>query len=252
MQKITGIIICKNEEDSIEECLKSISWCDEIVVVDSGSTDKTIEIAKKYTDKIFFNEWKGFSEQRKFALTKVSNEWVFVLDADERCTDELASEIKTVLSFTDFKSKGFYIPRKSFFLNKWVKHCGWYPDYKLRLFDKNFVKISDRLVHEGYEVNAETNKLKNDILHYTVNSISEFTEKINHYSSLSALEKANKKKITFLYLFFIPSFEFAKKFIFQAGFLDGITGLMVSYFHMITKLLTYMKMREIQNKQIIK
>lgn len=252
MQKISGIIICKNEEKNIEECLKSIQWCDEIIIVDSGSTDKTVEIAKKYTDKIFFNEWKGFSNQRKFALTKVSNEWVFVLDADERCTSDLATEIKTILSPANLQTKGFYIPRKSFFLNKWVKYCGWYPDYKLRLFEKNFVKITDRLVHEGYEINGDTGKLKNDIMHYTVNSISEFTEKINHYSSLSAIEKSNKKKITFLYLFFVPHFEFIKKYIFQLGFLDGITGLMVSYFHMITKLLTYMKMREIQNKSAAK
>jgi glycosyltransferase involved in cell wall biosynthesis len=247
MQKISAIIICKDEEKNIDDCIKSISWCDEIIITDSGSTDKTIEIAKKYTDKIFFNEWRGFSQQRKFALTKASNDWVFVLDADERCTNELAEEIRNILS-DKARAKGFFIPRKSFFLSKWIKHCGWYPDYKLRLFDKNFVKISDRLVHEGYEVNGETAKLKNDLFHYTVTSISEFMDKINHYSTLSAREKSSKQNISFLYLFFIPGFEFTKKFIFQAGFLDGINGLMVSYFHMITKLLTYMKMRELQNK----
>lgn len=247
MQKISGIIICRNEEKNIDDCLKSISWCEEIIIVDSGSTDKTIEIAKKHTDKIFFNEWRGFSIQRKFALTKTSNDWVLVLDADERCTDELAQEIKNILT-GNIQEKGFFIPRKSFFLNKWIKHCGWYPDYKLRLFNKNNVTISDRLVHEGYEVNGQTQNLKNDLLHYTVTSISEFTEKINHYSTLSAQEKWNKRTISFLYLFFVPWFEFTKKFIFQAGFLDGINGLMVSYFHMITKLLTYMKIRELQSK----
>lgn len=247
MQKISAIVICKNEEKNIDDCLKSIQWCDEIIIVDSGSTDKTLEIAKKYTDKVFINEWQGFSKQRKFALTKVSNDYVLVLDADERCTNELKDEIKNVLSGQTL-ANGFFIPRKSFFLNKWIKHCGWYPDYKLRLFNKNNVTISDRLVHEGYEVNGETAKLKNNILHYTVTSISEFTAKINHYSSLSAQEKWNKRNISFLYLLFVPFFEFNKKFIFQAGFLDGISGLMVSYFHMITKLLTYMKIRELQNK----
>ncbi|HRB01437.1 MAG TPA: glycosyltransferase family 2 protein [Ignavibacteria bacterium] len=248
MNRISGLIICRDEENNIEDCIKSIQWCDEIVVIDSFSKDRTLEIVKKFTDKVFQNEWEGFSKQRKFALSKVNSEWIFSLDADERCTEELALEIRSILDSSN-NVNGYLIPRKSFFLGKWIQHCGWYPDHQMRLFKRDKVTVSERLVHEGYNVTGETTKLKSDILHYTVRSVSEFAEKINHYSALSAVEKSDGKKISMSYLFFKPFFEFKKKFFFQQGFRDGIYGLMVSFFHMITKILTYMKMIEIQNKK---
>ncbi|MEO6695308.1 MAG: glycosyltransferase family 2 protein [Ignavibacteria bacterium] len=248
MKKISAVIICKDEESNIEDCLKSILWCDEIIIIDSFSKDSTLKIAKIYTDNIFQNEWKGFSNQRKFALTKINYEWIISLDADERCGSELKNEINSVLSKDNIPEKGFLIPRKSFFLGKWVRHCGWYPDHQLRLFRKDSVYIGERLVHEGYEVNGETGKLKNDILHYTVNSISEFMSRINLYSTLSANEKMSDRKIGVAYILIKPFLEFMKKYIFQMGFMDGITGVMVCYFHMMTKTLTYMKIREMQNK----
>lgn len=247
MNNISAVVICNDEEKNIEECLKSLQWCNEIIVVDSFSSDNTVDLAKKFTDKIFQNEWKGFADQRKFALTKISNEWIFSLDADERCTNELADEINRSLSQND-QASGYLIPRKSFFLKKWIRHCGWSPDFQLRLFKKNSVHVRERLVHEGYEVKGEVRKLQKPILHYTVNSISEFINKINLYSTLSAIEKKDVS-IGYAYLLFKPSLEFIKKFIFQKGFMDGISGLMVCYFHMITKMLTYMKIREIQNKE---
>jgi len=247
MKKISGLIICKDEENNIEDCIRSILWCDEIIVIDSFSNDRTPEIVKKYTESFIQNEWKGFSEQRKFALGKVSHEFVFSLDADERCSVELEEEISSILR-SDNVADGYLIPRKSYFLNKWIKHCGWYPDLQLRFFRREKVSVSDRLVHEGYKVSGETKKLKENIIHFTVNSISDYIKKIDHYSGLSAREKSDKKKISMIYLLYKPFLEFIKKFIFQLGFLDGIYGLMVSYFHMMTKLQTYMKMKEIQDK----
>lgn len=248
MNKTTALIICYNEEKNIEDCIISVLWCDEIILVDSFSTDATIKIAEKYPVKIYQNAWNGFAEQRKFALTKTDGNWIFSLDADERCSPELSEEIIKLISNEGSKANGYYIPRKSFFLGRWIKHAGWYPDFQLRLFKKDYVSVKDRLVHEGYEVKGETGKLKNDLLHYTVKSISDFTAKINQYSDLSASEKAKDKKITILNLFFRPFFEFKKKYIFQLGFLDGIHGLMVSLFHMITKILTYVKIWVLQNK----
>lgn len=247
MNKISGLVICGNEEKNIEECIKSLMWCDEIIVADSYSTDRTLEILKKYPVRLYQNQWKGFSNQREFALGKVNHEWVFSLDADERCTPELESEIKSILK-NNIKANGFFIPRKSFFLGKWIKHCGWYPDLQMRFFRTEKVTITERLVHEGFKVTGETDKLENDIIHFAVRSVTEYSEKINRYSSLSAKEKAGVKKISLSYLLIKPFFEFKKKFIFQQGFRDGIYGLMVSYFHMMTKVLTYMKIREIQNK----
>lgn len=249
MSKITGLIICKNEESNIEDCIKSIIWCDEIILIDSFSEDNTLTIAKNYTDKIFQNEWKGFSEQRRFALTKVNTEWIISLDADERCTENLKTEIKKVLSQNSISENGFLIPRENYFLGKWIKHCGWYPDHQMRLFKSKEAFVSNRIIHESYEVNGIKSKLKSNIIHFTAKSISDYAEKINHYSGLSALEKVNNKKMSYLYLILKPKFEFLKKFIFQLGILDGKEGLMVSYFHMMTKSLTYMKIYEMQKSK---
>lgn len=249
MPKVSGLIICRNEEKNIEECIKSILWCDEILIIDSYSADSTLEIAKKYSGNIYQNEWKGFAEQRKFALTKVNYEWVFSIDADERCTEELKDEIINLLSKDNIPENGFEIPRKSFFLNKWIKHGGWYPNYQLRLFRKNAAEISNRLVHESYLINGQKGKLKNNILHYTVTSISDYVAKINSYSSLSALEKVNRKNIGFIDIYLLPRIAFFQQYVLKGNFLDGIPGLMVSKFHMITKLLNNMKIREMQNNK---
>ena len=248
MNLITGIIICKNEEDNIEDAIKSILWCDEVIVVDAFSTDKTVDIIKKHSVKLFQNEWKGFADQRRFVLSKVNTEWAFSIDADERCTGELESEIRQIISQKDLKENGFLIPRKSFFLNKWIKHGGWYPNYQLRVFRKSSADVSDRQVHESYTVKGLTGKLKNDLLHYTVTSLSEFVTRINKYSDLSAAEKMDKKKIGFFDILILPRIAFLKQFIIKGNFLDGTEGLMVSKFHMITKLLNYMKIRELQSK----
>lgn len=248
MNHVTGIIICKNEEDNIEEAIKSILWCDEVIVVDSFSADKTVEIIKRHPVKLFQNEWEGFAAQRKFILSKVTTEWVFSIDADERCTKELESEIRQKISQKEVNGAGFLIPRKSFFLNKWIRHGGWYPNYQLRLFRKSEADVSDRLVHESYTVNGLTGKLQNDLLHYTVTSLSEYVSRINAYSDLSAIEKMNKKKIGFFEILILPRLAFLKQYIIKGNFLDGTEGLMVSKFHMITKLLNCMKIRELQGK----
>jgi len=249
MEKISVSIICRNEEKNIEGCIESVSWADEIIVIDGFSEDKTPEIARKYTDKIFQNKWGGFSDQREFALIKCSNEWIFSLDADERCSPELAEELRSIVSSHSNTYTGFKIPRKSFFLGKWVRHSGWYPNYQLRFFRKRNIKVSGRLVHEKYELDGETGYLKNDLLHYTVQSINEYVSRVNHYSSLQALEKAKNRKVSFINLFLRPSLAFIQGYFFKGGFLDGITGLMVVNFHIITNILTYMKIWEIQHKK---
>lgn len=245
---ISVTIICKNEESNIEDCIKSVLWADEIIVVDSFSTDRTVEIAKRYTENVYQNGWNGYAEQRNIALSKATKEWVMPLDADERCSTELREEIENIISLDNVEESGFRIPRKSFFLNKWVKNCGWYPGFQLRLFKREKAKVTDRLVHEGYEVDGKVGFLKNDILHYTVNSISEYLVKINHYSSLQAEEKVLRKKVKFSDLFFRPIAAFIQQFFMKKGFLDGIYGLMVTNYDIMTNMLTYMKIWEMQNK----
>lgn len=245
---LSVIIICKDEEDQIKECLESVKWSDEIIVVDSESKDKTVDIAKSYTGKIFTKKWEGYSEQRKYAMELASGEWILSLDADERVTEELKNEILSVINSDGNNIKGYRIPRKSYFLNRWIKHSGWYPGYQTRLFKKEFAFIRPKLVHEGFEIKGETGFLKNDILHYTVTSISDFAARVNTYSSLQAIEKSGIKKVKLRDLLFRPLISFVKHYLFKSGFRDGPQGFMVAMFDAITNTLTYMKMWEMQNE----
>ena len=142
--KISVIIITSNEEINIEDCLHSVEWSDEIIVVDSQSQDKTVEIAKKFTTKVFIKKWEGYSAQKKYALSLAENEWVLSLDADERITPELRDEIKLSIK-KDFD--GYKIPRENYFLGKHITGCGWNEDYQLRLFKKSKTGLTDSLVH---------------------------------------------------------------------------------------------------------
>ncbi len=240
---VTGLVICRNEERNIADCLKSIEWCDQIVVVDAFSTDRTVEYAEKFTHNIHLKEWQGFKKQREFALSKISGGWIFSLDADERCSPELAVEAKQSAGTADSSVNGFLIPRKNLFLGKWVRHGGWYPGYQMRLFRADKACVTDRLVHESFDVEGNVLKLKSNIIHYAVASVDEYTDKISRYASLSAEEKKSQSS-GFYRLFVYPRLEFAKQYFLKGGFLDGKEGLMAANFHMMTKILTYMKIAE--------
>lgn len=241
-------IICKDEEKNIEDCLKSVEWADEIIVVDGESSDQTAEIAKKYTEHVYVKAWEGFYKQRKFALEKSTKDWILALDADERCSEELRDNILLTAKSNSIENKGFRLARKNFFLGRWIKHGGWYPGYQMRFFRRDSVSISDRLVHEGYEILGNSGVLKGDILHYTVQSISEFAGRINKYSTLQAAEKSKRINAGFAGMLIQPLKSFIVQYIFKRGFLDGIFGLMAYYFDSITRMLTYMKIWELQNK----
>ncbi|MEN3038680.1 MAG: glycosyltransferase family 2 protein [Candidatus Kryptonium sp.] len=242
---LSVVIITGNEEKNIADCLESVKWADEIIIVDSESKDKTVEIARKYTDKIFVKKWEGYAIQKQFAIEKATGDWILSLDADERVTQELRAEIeKTLENETEYD--GFYIPRKNFFLDKWIKSCGWYPDYQLRLFRRGKGSVALRRVHEKFVVNGKTGYLKGSLIHLTHIDLFETFDKINRYSSLSAEEKLGKK-VRWYHIIFIPFFAFLGHFILKRGFLDGIYGLMVSLNHAMTKLQTYMKIWEARN-----
>ncbi len=243
MNKISVTIITKNEEENIEDCLRSVSWADEIILVDSGSKDKTVEIAKKYTDKIYHKDWVGFADQKSYALSLASNNWVLSLDADERITDELKDEI---INKDLEKFDGYYVRRKNYFLDKEVKHCGWGSDYQLRLFMKEKTKLTERLVHEGFTVDGKVSKFNNQMIHFTHTDLKKTFAKINEYSTLEAEEKADRKKVNGFTIIFNPLIAFLQHYFIRKGFLDGVHGLMVSINHAMTKLQVYMKMWELK------
>lgn len=243
-QKISVIIIAGNEENNISECLESVSWADEIVVVDSGSSDRTVDIARNYTTRVFVHQWEGYAAQKSYALSLASNEWVLSIDADERVSPELKTEIQNL----DIdRADGYKIPRRNYFLGKIIRSCGWYPDYQLRLFKKSKTKVTNRQVHEGFFVDGRVEKLKNDLIHYTHMTIAGTLRKINEYSSLQAVEKAPRKKVHAYHILFHPAWAFFQHFILRKGFKDGAYGLMVSLIHSMTNMQTYMKIWEMQN-----
>jgi glycosyltransferase involved in cell wall biosynthesis len=239
-------IIAGNEEKKIGDCLESVKWADEIIVVDSESTDRTVEIAKRYTDKVFIRKWEGYAPQKQFAIDQATCDWILSLDADERVSPELKDEILKILeSETEFD--GFYIPRRNFFLGKWIKSCGWYPNYQLRLFKKGKAKVTQRKVHEGFVVDGKVGYLRGDIIHLTHMTLKETFAKINEYSSLSAEEKSKRKKVKGIDLILHPFSAFLSHYVLKGGFRDGVYGLMVSLNHAMTNLQTYMKIWELQN-----
>lgn len=227
MAKLSVIVITKNEEENIRDCLESVKWADEIILVDSFSRDKTVEIAKKYTGKIFQKEWVGYGRQKNLALEKATGDWVLNIDADERVTKELAQEIKETIQTQEYD--GYYIPNKVYFLGKWIRHSGWYPDYHLRLFKKGKGKFNERMVHEAVKVEGKKDYLKGPIEHFTAKSIGEYLNRMDKYARLTIEEKGGKAG---WYQFFLhPPFTFFKMYIIKRGFLDGIHGLILALCH---------------------
>jgi glycosyltransferase involved in cell wall biosynthesis len=238
LSKISVIIITFNEDKNIEECLSSVSWADEIIVVDSGSKDNTLSIVKQFTDNIIITENIPYGLKRNLGIDNASSEWIFWLDADERVSEELTNEIKSATEIND--SDSFYIKRKSFFINRFIKHCGWYPDYSPRLFRKSSgAKFDASEVHEKLIYSGKSGKLKNEILHYTDLDFEHYTEKMNSYTTLSAKElQKSGRKSGILDIVFRPVFAFCKMYFFKLGFLDGYTGLILcilSSYHVFFK-----------------
>jgi glycosyltransferase involved in cell wall biosynthesis len=243
---ISVIIIAGNEESNIEDCLKSVVWSNDIVVVNSLSKDKTVEIAKNYTTRVYLKKWEGYSKQKAYSLSLAKNKWVLSIDADERVTDDLKEELESILK-SENTFDGYYVPRRNYFLGKQIKSCGWYPGYQLRLFIKEKTRLSNRKVHEEFLVAGKLGYLKGDLIHFTHPSIEHIITKINEYSTLKAEEKKLSKKAHWYSIIINPIIAFLQHFILRKGFTDGMYGFLVSVIHSLTNLLTYIKIWEIQN-----
>ncbi len=239
MAKISAIVITYNEAGNIADCLSSLEWCDEIIVVDSKSTDDTVKISGEFTQKIQIVDNLPYGEKRNIGIDQTSGDWIVWLDADERITPELRDEVKGIINSSS-SSDAYRINRKSFFINKFIKHCGWYPDYTLRLFKKSTgIRFNDSLVHEKAVYNGTTGRLQNEILHYTDRDFEHYIYKLNKYTTLSAEElRAKGKKAGFFDIIFRPAFTFFKMYFLKLGILDGYMGLVLctlSSIHVMTK-----------------
>jgi len=248
MHKLSVAIITLNEEKNIEACLKSISGADEIVIVDGGSTDRTIEICKRYTNKIFIRPFTDFSSQKRFAIEKCRNEWILSIDSDERIRPELANEIKELLE-SGVLYDGYYIARRSYFLNKWIRYCGWYPGYQMRLFRKSKTTVNTSRVHEGFLVNGIVSQLKNDLEHFSHPTLFSSLLKLNHYTTLEAMDRIDRKSVHWYHIVFHPLSTFFIKYAGQKGFREGMYGFLLSWIAAFLKMVLYMKIWLLQNKQ---
>lgn len=229
MAKLSVVISAFNEEKKIEDCLKSLKFADEIIFVDNSSTDKTVRIARKYTDKIFIRPNNSMLNINKnFGFSKASGDWILSLDADERVSKELEEEIKKVVDGAAVN--GYWIPRKNIIFGKKMKHAGWYPDYQLRLIRRGKGEFPEEHVHEMIEVKGQTERLDNPIVHYNYDTVFQFTQKLVNVYALNEAEQMLKKGYKFAWQDAIrmPLKEFLSRFFAREGYKDGFHGLMLS------------------------
>ena len=242
-------IITKNEGRNLRDCLKSVEFAAQIVVVDSGSTDETLQIASQFGCDVFIESWKGFGPQKQSAIDKCRFSWVLVLDADERIPTATASMIKKIVLNPSIPSAGYSFPRKNYFQGHWVKHMGWWPDRILRLFRKELGKMTPCAVHESVILDRPIEALDEPIEHYPESQFSKILIKIDQYSNLGAEEAyKNGKKTSIWSAAFRAKLTFIQNYIVKLGFLDGVQGFTLAITDAINKFFKYAKLNEM-NRQ---
>ncbi|MFV1951783.1 MAG: glycosyltransferase family 2 protein [Nitrospinota bacterium] len=246
MNKLSVTIITYNEEKNIRECLDSVRWADEIVVLDSCSTDSTERICREYTDKVFQNEWLGYGRQKNLCAERAENDWIFNLDADEVVTPELRAGLMELLSSTPSLS-AYLVPRKNYFGERWIRYCGWYPDYIVRLYNKKRASFLPSDVHESVQVDGRPGMLRGPIKHYTYSNLSDYISRQNRYSSLAAQGMAGEgREVRWYDLSLRPIFAFIKVYALRMGFREGGLGFILSVGHSFYTFLKYVKLWEIK------
>jgi glycosyltransferase involved in cell wall biosynthesis len=229
MPPITATIITFNEQDRIVECLASLSCCDEVIVVDSGSTDKTRELAIAKGARVRIRSWEGYSKQKNFAADQAQNDWILSIDADERLSIELANEI-VEWKKQESLARAFSMPRRVFYLGRWIKHSGWYPDRKVRLYDRRFCRWEGDFVHESMKVDGWVDRLRGDLFHLPYRDWNDHVARIARYTELaSKAARSTGRRGSAVRLVLGPPLTFIKSFFLHVGFLDGWRGLVIAY-----------------------
>ncbi len=230
-QSVSAIVITYNEEDAIRDCLESVRWADELVVVDSYSEDATLAIAREYTDRIIQREFAGYVAQTRFAFEQTTGDWVLWLDADERLTPAALQEVKRYFERPEGpRCDGFAFPRLTFFMDRWIRHSGWYPQHKLRLFRRAAARIVGRPPHPTARVSGRVRLLRGNILHLSYpNGVVEMAERSARFADRAARARyAGGKRFSWVNLLFKPPLEFLKKYLLCLGALDGLPGLAIA------------------------
>uniref|UniRef100_A0A7V4G8V5 Glycosyltransferase family 2 protein n=1 Tax=Desulfobacca acetoxidans TaxID=60893 RepID=A0A7V4G8V5_9BACT len=249
MSRVSVILITLDEEANIVPCLQTVAWADEIVLVDTGSRDRTLELARQFTDRIFTISWPGYGAAKNFALAQAAMEWVFSLDADERVSPALGQEIREVIRREE-GPHGYRIPRKNYFAGRWVRRLGWYPDYTLRLFRRGQGRFRERAVHEEVEVAGPVGRLKNPLDHYSYASVSEYLSRQDRYARLAAQEMHKEgRRPVWGELAWRPPLHFFKLYVLRLGFLEGRLGYTLALLGSLYNFLKYYYLRELSEKE---
>lgn len=241
--KISATIITLNEERNVARAIESLRCCDEIVVVDSGSTDRTSDIAAKLGACVVDSPWSGYARQKNFAAERASHDWILSIDADEALSEALEGEIWQIKK-NGPQFDAYTMPRLAQYMGRWILHSGWYPDRKVRLYDRRKARWVGEYVHETVQVSGRLGHLQSDLLHFTCDSISEHLRTMDRYTTLAAQQLiAQGETVGMRQLLFNPPWTFARSYFLQRGFLDGLEGLTIAYMAALYNYLKYAKAR---------
>ena len=247
MQKLSVTVITRNEAANIAAALESVSWADEIVVVDSESTDDTVAIARRFTSRVVVRPWSGYIEQKNHAASLAANEWILSLDADERVTPELAEEIKATLSASPVTCEAFRMPRVTWHLGRWIRSTDWYPDHQLRLYDRGRAQWVGRYVHEAVDVNGTTGDLQHELQHFPFRDIADHLETIDRYTTLAARQMHERgRRARLIDLVAQPPLAFLRNYIAKGGAAEGAPGAIISTMNAYYVFLKFAKLWELQ------
>jgi glycosyltransferase involved in cell wall biosynthesis len=246
--RLTVTVITRNESANILAALDSVSWADELIVVDSGSTDDTAALARQRTGRVFVREWPGYAAQKNFAADQASHDWILSLDADERVTPGLADEIRARLG-DEPRERGYLIPRVSFYLGKWIRTTDWYPDHQLRLYDRRVAAWAGE-VHEGVRVKGDVGRLRAELEHLPYRDIAHHLQTIDRYTTLAANEmRGQGRTVGPAGLAARPLGAFLRNYLVRGGWRDGGVGLVVSILNSYYVFLKFAKLWELGRKQ---
>ncbi len=249
MPRVTVTIITKDEADAVADALRSVSWADEIIVVDADSRDDTAAIARQFTDRVYQRPWPGYVDQKNHAASLATHDWILSLDADERVTPALRDEILERLK-NEPAAAGFRVPRVSFYFGKWIRTTDMYPDYQLRLYDRRRARWDGMFVHESVRADGAVGYLKQELQHHPYRDLSEHLVRMDRYTTLAARQMhAQGKRATALQLLFHPKLAFLRNYVLKGGFRDGTAGLVISLVNSYYVFLKFAKLWELQRRR---
>ena len=247
--KVSAVVIAYNDEPNMHACLDSLKWADELIVVDSFSTDATTRISQEYTDKVYQHTFHGFGRLRNEAMAHATNDWIFSLDTDERATEAIRDEIRRKLRDGP-GADAYFVPRRNYFLGRRIKHCGWYPDYRQpQFFHKNRMRYREKdLVHESFELDGKIGYFQAHVDQYPFRNIDQYLNKMDRYSSLRAKVIRNDgRQFQVHQLFARPLYTFFKMYVMRLGILDGMPGLILSGLYTYYTFVKYAKLWELEH-----